>query len=240
MNRHAPNPAEELRQKLAQEQPLLVPPGSSGPRPWAFDGCNRAAERLRRLAAYRTAGLVLVMPDPPLLQVRINLLSDLGSLVAATPGLKQGLVRLTVDQVPMARRSRDLRGGSLMQAGKQLRFPEAKLGKVGLLVIAGLAVDKRGMVLDDGRGLGGLVLALLKRLGSWGPGGKVAVLMDDSQIIDQVPPHRLSLGAHLIVTPTQVITVPDPPQDKVNLEDLPPSLASLPVVKAVRAARPVG
>lgn len=235
-----PSSADELRRRLVQRWPHLLPPGGADPRPPVFDGCTRAAERLRRRGEYRRAGLALVMPDPVLLQVRINLLADLGSLVAATPGLKQGLVRLSADQVPVARRSRDLRGGSLLQAGRQLRFPAARLGKVGLLVIAALAVDRRGLVLDDGRGLAALTLALLRRLGSWSPAGKVAVLADDSQVIDQVPPHRLAPAADLIVTPSQVITVDHPPQGELNLEDLPPELASLPVVKAVRSRGTAG
>lgn len=225
--------ADSLRRELTRRWPDLLPQDGSPLRPPIFEGRNRAAERLRRRGEYRTADSALVMPDPVLLQVRINAVSDLDSLVAATPGLKQGLVRLVADALPMASRSRDLRGGSMFSAGKPMRFPEARLGQVRLMVIAGLAVDHAGLVLDDGRCLAALTLALIKRLGSWKTRSKVAVLVDDCQIIDHTPPHQGAVGADLIVTPDEVMAVDNSNPPDMALEDLPEKLAHLPVVKAV-------
>ncbi len=204
-----------------------------GPRPPVFARSGRAAERLRRLASYRKARVVLVMPDEVLLQVRINLLGDGKTLIAATPGLKQGLVRLVPGQVPVARRRRDLTGGSLFKAGTHIRFPRARLGRVDLVVGAVLAVDRQGRTLGDGRGLLDLSYALLGHLGCLGPQTPLAVLAGGEQVRDDLPADPWDVRAGIIVTPDEVLS-PPVEQPPPSLEHLPPSLAALPLVRAVR------
>ncbi len=202
-------------------------------RPPVFARVGRAAERLRRLAAYRKARVVLVMPDEVLLQVRINLLGDGKTLVAATPGLKQGLVRIVPAQVPVARRRRELAGGALFKAGTHLRFPRARLGRVDLVVGAVLAVDRQGHTLGDGRGLLDLTCAILGHLGCLTPQTPLAVLVHGEQLRDRLPSDSWDVRAGIIVTPDQVLT-PRVEQPHPSLERLPPRLRSLPVVQAVR------
>ena len=206
---------------------------SLGPRPPVFARAGRAAERLRRLAAYRRARVVLVMPDEVLLQVRINVLGDGKSLIAATPGLKQGLVRLTPGQVPVARRRRDLAGGSLFKAGTHLHFPQARLGRVDLVVGAVLAVDRQGHTLGDGRGILDLTYALLAHLGALSPHTPLAVIAAPEQLREHLPSNPWDVRAGIIVTPDQVLT-PPVRQPRSSLDRLPPRLATLPVVRAVR------
>lgn len=224
---------DELRRSLCEKWPELINPESGTPRAPLFEGRNRAAERLRRRGEYRLARGVLVMADPALLQVRINLLEDLGQLVASTVGLKQGLVRLNAADLPVTRRASDLRGGAIFKAGHPLRFPDAKLGRVDLLVITGLAVDRRGVVLDDGRSLTAALWAVIGCLGAWSAKSKVAVVVDDKQVVDQVPEDGVTPGADLICTPEEVITVGNPPRPATTFDHLPEKLRSLPLIKAV-------
>jgi 5-formyltetrahydrofolate cyclo-ligase len=220
----------ELRQRWADLWP--EPEETSGlPK---FPGLGRAAQRLRSCAEYQTARSVLAMAEPPLLQARINLLMDKGRFIAATPGLKKGLVRIEASQVPVPRRSRDLRGGALAKAGKVLRFPKAKLGRIDLVLVSGLAVDRSGVILGDGRGLADLAWAVLVKLGGVSRQTKVAALLDDPQIMDRLPSDPWDLMADLVVTPGEIIRPSRPirPRPPVPAA-LPEHLASLPLVRAV-------
>jgi 5-formyltetrahydrofolate cyclo-ligase len=232
---------QALRDELGQRWAELWPASGAPERPPAFAGINRAAERLRRQPEYLRANLLAVMPDPALLQVRINALQDGKVLLAATPGLKQGLVRVTAQDVPLPLRSRDLRGGALFKAGKPLRLPGAKLGKVGLVVGAVLVVDGQGNTLGDGRGLLELFWALLARLGAAGPRTPLAVLAAPEQVLgDTLPREPCDRGADLVATPERVLRLAGAARPAPDLSALPPALARLPLVKAVLGSAVLG
>ncbi|MGD8561640.1 MAG: 5-formyltetrahydrofolate cyclo-ligase [Desulfarculaceae bacterium] len=223
---------EALRQDLAQACGHLWPAHAPGHRPPPFPDKGKAAERLRRLPEYRKARVVVVMPDPVLLQARINTLNDRKTLIAATPGLKQGLVRVIAPDAPMAQRNRLLAANALAKTGRILRFPRAKIGKIDLLIGAALASDEQGRLLGDGRGLMDLVYAILRSLKAMSPQTPVAVLLADEQLVSSIPLDEWDVGADLVVTPTQVYRQqgahPTP-----RLDGLPPQLARLPLVKGV-------
>jgi 5-formyltetrahydrofolate cyclo-ligase len=228
------NDKQQIRRQLIARYEKLWPDASLSGRPPVFEGRGRAAERLRRQPVYRQAKVIAVMPDPVLLQVRINALGDGKTLIAATPGLKQGLVRITPDQAPPPNRGRDLAGGALFKTGRQLRFPKARMGKVDLLVGAALAVDRRGVILGDGRGLLDLTYALLTIFGGGKHGGApTAVIAAAEQLVDELPADDWDLGANLCVTPDEAFRH-QPAQPRPRLANLPPKLASLPVVRWAR------
>lgn len=226
---------DALRHELLTRWADLVTDGGPAGLP-LFPSMGRAAQRLRGAAEYRSARSVLVMPDPALLQARVNLLMDKGRMIAATPGLKKGLVRIEAAQVPVPRRSRDLRGGALEKAGKVLRFPRARLGRIDLMLVTGLAADQRGVLLGDGRGLNDLVWAVLVKLKSVSKATKVAALLDDEQLMDEVPADPWDLAADVIITSEKIVRPPRPsrplPADPAGL---PERLAGLPLVQAVWA-----
>ncbi|MGD9123530.1 MAG: 5-formyltetrahydrofolate cyclo-ligase [Desulfarculaceae bacterium] len=221
-----------LRQELAQACGHLWPADAPQHRPPPFPDRGKAAERLRRLPEYRKARVVAVMPDQVLLQARINALNDRKTLIAATPGLKQGLVRVIAPDAPMAQRSRLLAANALAKTGRVLRFPRAKIGKIDLLVGAALAADKQGSLLGDGRGLLDLVYAILRSLKALSPQTPVAVLLADEQLISSIPLDEWDVGADLVVTPTQVYRQQGA-HPASRLDSLSPQLARLPLVKGV-------
>ncbi|MFZ5585064.1 MAG: 5-formyltetrahydrofolate cyclo-ligase [Thermodesulfobacteriota bacterium] len=226
-------PKDELRLEFLARWAGLWPDGAAPDRPPVFAGAGRAAERLRRAPEYRRARSLAVMADPVLLQARINALADNKTLLAATPGLKQGLVRVTPQMVPVQVRSRLLRGGSLVQAGKPLRPPADSLGKVEMLVVPALAVDRRGVVLGDGRGLADLLYALLREMNALTAATPVAVLAADEMVSEaNLPAAAWDLGVDLVVTPTQTLRCAPPLRPLAGLDGLPPALAGLPLVRA--------
>ncbi len=233
------NQAQEkqiLREKLAQRFARLWPLDQPGPlRPPEFPQAGKAAERLRRQAVYRAARVIAIQPDPVLLQARINALMDGKTLIAATPGLKQGLVRLSPDMVPVAARSRELTGHAMIKSGRQLRFPAANLGKVDLVVGSCLGFDQEGRLLGDGRGLLDLFYAILRHLGLK-PEASLVVLAADEQRMEALPRQEWDAAANLVITPEQALRC-EQTQPAPNLSALPRALASLPVVRSVMVRR---
>jgi 5-formyltetrahydrofolate cyclo-ligase len=228
---------QALREKFGRRWVELWPASGAPERSPVFTDINRAAERLRRQPEYLRAGLLAIMPDPTLLQVRINALQDGKTLLAATPGLKQGLVRISGQDLPLPLRSRELRGGALFKAGKPLRLPGAKLGKVGLMVGAVVVVDRQGNILGDGRGLLDLFWALLGTLGAAGPRTPMAVLAAEEQVLGApLPQEPWDRGADLIITPERVLRPTGAAHPESDLTGLPPTLTRLPLVKAVLGA----
>jgi 5-formyltetrahydrofolate cyclo-ligase len=229
------NPAQEkqiVREKLAKRFAELWSTDQPGPlRAPDFPQASKAAERLRRQAAYRTARVIAIQPDPVLLQARINALMDGKTLIAATPGLKQGMVRVGPDMVPMAVRNRELTGHAMIKSGRQLRFPAANLGRVDLVVGACLGFDPQGRILGDGRGLLDLFYAMLRHLGMKAS-APLAIIAADEQKVDDLPRQKWDAAANLVVTPGEILQM-DQQQPLPDLSALPRSLASLPVVRSV-------
>lgn len=225
------------RAELAQRYAALWGGAAPLDRPPDFPGAGKAAERLRRLPQYRAARVVAVMADPVLLQARINTLGDGKTLLAATPGLKQGLVRLTPQALPLPRRSIELRGHAMAQAGQVLRLPQARVGKVDMLVAPALAVGDDGLILGDGRGLLDLTWALLLRLGAIQPSTPVVVLAAEEMLLPLPPAQPWDLGADLALTPERCITFAAPIRPAGGMEGLNERLAGLPLVKAVLGMR---
>jgi 5-formyltetrahydrofolate cyclo-ligase len=233
------NQAQEkqaIRGKLAQRFAGLWPVDQPGPlRTPEFPQAGKAAERLRRQAAYRAARVIAIQPDPVLLQARINALMDGKTLIAATPGLKQGLVRLSPDMVPVAARSRELTGHAMIKSGRQLRFPAANLGRVDMVVGACLGFDAEGHLLGDGRGLLDLFYALLRHLGMKAA-TPLAVIAADEQKMDAIPRQAWDAAANLVITPELALRF-EQEQPAPKLAALPRGLASLPVVRSVMVRR---
>ncbi|MBU1156392.1 MAG: 5-formyltetrahydrofolate cyclo-ligase [Proteobacteria bacterium] len=222
----------ELREQLSARWQELWPQELETGRAPMFDGAGKAAERLRRLKEYHLARVLVVTPEPCLLQVRINALNDNKSLLATTPGLKQGLMRITPPDVPLPLRSRALRGWSLAESGHLVRLPTSRPGKAELLVGAALAVDRRGRILGDGRGMLDFSWALLRHLKVISDETPVAVVVHDEQILEELPEEPWDLMADLVITPTRVLRMPAVRRPKGSLEELPEHLASLPVTQA--------
>ena len=224
---------QQMRRDLGARWAGLWPDTAVPDRPPVFQGVGKAAQRLRALPQYRLARNIFIMPDPVLLQVRINALQDGKNLLAATPGLKQGLVRITPDFVPVAARSRDLRGGAMFKAGRPLRLPEDIPGKVDLIIGPAVAADRAGNLLGDGRGLLDLAYALLSRVGSVSKKTNMVVVIDQEQIVDEVPRQDWDVPAGLLVTAQKTITTGAALPHPAFWGALPPRLGNLPLVQAV-------
>ncbi len=223
---------EELRARYRQLWSEENAPPARTP---FFADAAKAAENLRRLPAYRLAKVIAVTAEPALLQVRINALMDGKVLLAATPGLKQGLVRLTGQAVPMPRRHIDLQGNAMFKAGKPLPLPHSRLGQVDMLVSTALALDKNGVILHDGRGLLDVLVALFNQLKVLPQNAPVLALAHEEQMVASLPCEPWDISADVIVTPNGTMAFAAKARPLIFWEKLNPAQARLPLIKAVRA-----
>ena len=220
---------EKLFAKFSQEWGL-----NNNLRPPDFPQTSQAAERLRRHPAYRQAQAIVVMPEPAMLQVRINALLDGKNLIAATPGLKQGLVRLNTNNLPLPRRQALLTGSALAKSGKPIRWPGSKLNRVDLVVGTALASDSRGFLLGDGRGLLDLLMAMLNQMQALTSHTQLVVLQHENQFLDiNIPENEWDVPANLVVSPNEIKNFTHQKRTFINASILADNLAKIPLIKAV-------
>lgn len=232
-----------LRERLAGKYHELWPGGEVHPMPLRvpfFAGAAKAAEALRRLPAYRHARTLAITAEPVLLQARINALMDNKVLLVATPGLKQGLVRITSQNVPINRRRMDLHGHAMFKAGKPLPLFQSHLGQADMLVSTAMAIDDNGVVLGDGRGLLDVLAALLGELKVLAAKAPVIILAHSEQRVADIPREAWDLRADTLITPDETINFAPAPRPFFMPERLAPAQARLPIIKAFMGAQKTG
>ena len=105
-----------------------------------------------------------------------------------------------------------------------------------MLLAPVLAADEKGNLLGDGRGLTDLTCALLRVLGAMDQKVPVVVMAADEQLLDEVPQDPWDMACDILITPGRVIRT-GAAHAAPDLGGLPPKLASLPLVQAIRGLK---
>ena len=171
-----------------------------------FPGQNKAAERLRGLAIYRTARTIMVPPDQAQLQVRINALSDGKRLIMATPGLRDGFYLLKKGDIKVKDLKQAARSSGARRFGKRMLTTQQEIGAVDLLITGAVAVDLQGGRIGKGSGYFDLEYMILREIGSINEETPVVALVDDLQVRERVPMEEKDVAVDVIVTPSRIIT----------------------------------
>lgn len=172
----------------------LIPP---------FEGAGKAAERLRFLPEYKEAKRIMVPPDQAQLQVRINALMDGKELVVATPGLREGFYLLRREGIPATEWSKAARGSNFAYYGTPL--PLDRIGKIDLMVTGAVAVGLNGGRLGKGKGYFDIEYMILREIGAVGEGTPIVAVVDELQVLQEVPMTEKDVSVDIIVTPNRVI-----------------------------------
>jgi 5-formyltetrahydrofolate cyclo-ligase len=204
--RHSPALKASIREEIWEQMAATgLSPEPRGTIP-TFPGQNKAAERLRRLAIYRTAQAIMVPPDQTLLQVRINALADGKRLIMATPGLRDGFYLLKKGEIKVKDLKQAARSSGASRFGRRLITSHQAIGSIDLLITGAVAVDLEGGRLGKGSGYFDLEYMILREIGSITETTPVVALVDDVQVREQVPMAEKDVALDIIVTPTRVIT----------------------------------
>ncbi|MBU0486145.1 MAG: 5-formyltetrahydrofolate cyclo-ligase [Proteobacteria bacterium] len=178
-----------------------------GPGPFGniLQKSGKAAEALRRLPIYRQAKQVFVGPDDVLTQVRINALLDGKELIMPAPGLKEGFFLLKPYSIPFMKLGHAVTYKGLADFGQRLSQEEIAGLQVGLLVAGAVAVDREGGRLGDGLGFFDLSCAIFTENNALALNVYLCALVDEGQVVAQVPQDEWDVKLNVIITGEQVI-----------------------------------
>jgi 5-formyltetrahydrofolate cyclo-ligase len=172
-----------------------------------FPNQNKAAERLRGIAVYRQAKTIMVPPDQAQLQVRINALLDGKRLIMATPGLRDGFYLLEKGNIKVKDWRTAVRSSGVQRFGQQLKTTRSEIGQVDLFATGAVAVGMQGERIGKGSGYFDLEYMILREIGSVTEATPICALVDDPQILEQVPMEAKDVAVDFVITPTRIITI---------------------------------
>jgi 5-formyltetrahydrofolate cyclo-ligase len=199
---------------IMQEKGLCEAPHGTIP---TFPGQNRAAERVRRLEEYALATTVMVPPDRPQLQVRVNAVMDGKRLIVATPGLRDGFYVFERERLRVKDCVRGLRSSGLKRFGAPLDTSLSAVGKIDLVITGAVAVGLNGDRIGKGSGYFDLEFAVLGEIGSVEETTPIIAVVDEVQLRDQLPFEPHDVGVDWIVTPVRIIRVEDRRQRHIGI-----------------------
>lgn len=230
----AANPAKQaVRERVWSqlERAGVVEPGVSGYIP-AFEGADRAADRLADLPVWQRAQVLEVVPDRAQLPVRIRALQDGKLVYMAAPKLAAAEPFYLLD--PRMLPIPPTEAADRMVAARTA--PSVSINEmqaIDLIVCGSVAVNERGARLGKGAGYSDIEMALLTEVGVLSERTVIATTVHDLQVLDE----DLTEQAHdfrvdLIVTPERIVW-PDSPKRPagLDLDSLSPEqIAAIPVL----------
>jgi len=213
-DRDAGGPAEVLAAKAALRQEVWSAmsaarvtrfPGAAGRIP-NFVGAEAAAERLRVMPVWQSAGTLKANPDSAQLPVRQRALEDGKTVYMAVPRLAEPEPFFALDPDHLSEPPR--KAASISGAARSARRVRlAELSPVDLVVMGSVAAGQDGARLGKGGGFADLEFALATAAGLIGPDTVCVTTVHELQV---VPPETIPLTSHdvpvdFIVTPERVI-----------------------------------
>lgn len=174
-----------------------------------FRGADKAAVLLRDLPMWKRAGVVKFDSDPPQLSLRRAALRENKIIYLTVPKLRGERCFIELDPEKLGRRI--LRVASLTGAMKLGRFVAPhEVKPVDLVVCGSVAVTREGARLGPGGGYSDIAYALLRAAGRIREYTPVLTTVHPLQIVeDELPMQVHDVPVDFIVTPTQVLAVPN-------------------------------
>jgi len=172
-----------------------------------FQGARAAALRLFEIEPWASATRLKINPDAPQRYVREEALRRGITLYVPTPRLRAGFLRLDPAKIPAAKFAE---AASLSRGRTWARpVPLQALPQMDAIVCGSVAVTRSGRRCGKGEGYSDLEFGMLRELGH--PAVPVATTVHDVQVVGRLPWAATDLPLSVIVTPTRVLTVKNPP-----------------------------
>jgi 5-formyltetrahydrofolate cyclo-ligase len=172
-----------------------------------FQGARAAALRLFESEPWASAKRLKINPDAPQRYVREEALRRGVTLYVPTPRLRAGFQRLDPATIPLAKFAE---AASLSRGGKWAQPVSLQaMPRMDAIVCGSVAVTRSGRRCGKGEGYSDLEFAMLRELGH--PAVPVATTVHDVQVVRSLPWDVTDLPLSMIVTPTRVLSVTNPP-----------------------------
>ncbi|MGA6168582.1 5-formyltetrahydrofolate cyclo-ligase [Amycolatopsis magusensis] len=213
----------------------VPPPGAAGHIP-AFVGAERAAHRLAKLDAWRSARVVKANPDVAQLPVREQALHEGKLVYMAVPKIAKPLPFYLLDPAQV-----DAEAAASKRAAEVAPTvgPDT-MRPVDLVVCGTVAVDRRGTRIGKGAGYSDIEVALLIEAGLIGPSTTIVTTVHQLQVVDEdLPETEHDFSVDLIVTPDDIIECGPNRRPRGILWDhlSPAKIEAIPVLAQRHAAR---
>lgn len=199
-----------------------------------FAGAAEAAQRLFEVATWANAKRLKINPDAPQLPVRLEALRRGITVYMPTPRLRAGFLCLDPARIP----PKKLRSAASLSGCKEWAFevPLSELPQMDAIVTGSVAATRAGRRCGKGHGYSDLEYAILRELGH--APCPVATTIHDCQLVEELPFDPLDLPLSVIVTPTQTLTVAQPPAPPAGIDWsrlTEERIAEMPVLAELRA-----
>lgn len=165
-----------------------------------FDGSDLAAKLLRKLPQWKKAKIIMANPDYAQHKVRENVLKEGKILIMASPGLRQGFLKID----PRKIKSKESFAATIKGAFKYGEKIGYKIPKPDLKILGSVAVDLKGNRLGKGGGFGDREIEYAE---SKHKEILVITTIHESQIVDSVPVEKHDKKVDIIITPERIIEV---------------------------------
>jgi len=184
-----------------------------------FEGSQTAVKKLVELNLWGRVNLIFITPDNCLTWLRSLALSLGKKVLVPTYGLRRGIVFLDPRQIKSERREIASLLDGMEKEGKLVSLTDIqKLGSVDLLVTGASVVSTNGVRFGKGHGWFDLERALLWEIGVIEETTPVVVVVHDCQVIkESLEASSFDTAADLIITPTRVIQIENPPKPQVGI-----------------------
>jgi 5-formyltetrahydrofolate cyclo-ligase len=124
----------------------------------------------------------------------------------ATPGLRDGFYLLDKGAI----KARDWKGATrssgVRRFGTRLATTRLEIGTVDLMATGAVAVGLQGGRIGKGSGYFDLEYMILREIGSVNEATPICALVDDCQVLEEVPMETKDVAVDFICTPTRIIT----------------------------------
>ncbi len=170
-----------------------------------FRGAEAAAARAAGLPEWQAARRLKCNPDAPQRPLRLRALREGRIVFMAVPRLARALCFLRLDPARLGDRLAEaatIRGAATLGEAVEPRA----LGRIDLIVVGSVAVDRRGARVGKGGGYGDLEFAMARELGAIGDDTPVITTVHPLQVVDgAIPMTAHDVPLDVIVTPERVI-----------------------------------
>jgi 5-formyltetrahydrofolate cyclo-ligase len=181
-----------------------------------FEGSERCVSSIRRLTAYREAGLLFITPDNCLERFREAVVADGKSYVMTTYGIARGFLFVDPALIPTTERRYAATLDGVEVYSRPISLSELRAGEpIQLMVTGSSVISTNGVRFGKGHGYFDLEWAILSELGVVDGESKMIAVAHDCQVVEQeLPAFEHDTILDLIVTPTRTLHVshrPRPP-----------------------------
>lgn len=178
-----------------------------------FAGSDEATGRLRALDLYQQAKTIFITPDNCLEQLREQAIYDGKQQFVTTYGVRRGIVELDPNTIPPGQAALAALLDAMEKVGQyvSLEALRQRKTKFDVLVTGASAVSRSGLRFGKGHGFFDIEWAVFYEAGLVDVHTPVIAFVHDCQVTDvELDVSAFDTVCDLIVTPSQVITVPAP------------------------------